>query len=314
MPELLSMAADVAGAAVAAGTPILLAGLGEIVAERAGVINLGLEGMMLVGAVSAFAGARATGDPWAGLALGIVAGALLSLVHAVLTVLLRANQIVAGLALTMLGAGLSGFLGAPLTGTTAPGITKVGIPLLEDIPLVGRAFFDHDPIAYAAFLLVPACWWLLFHTRLGLRVTAVGERPLAAETMGIGVTPVRFGAVLAGGALAGAGGAYLSLSVTGMWVQNMTAGQGWIAVALVVFARWNPWWAALGAYLFGGVTVFQLRLQAAGTTLPIHLLLMLPYLSTVVVLSIISWRGRRRGGGHGPAALGTPFHREDRTA
>ncbi len=314
MADLLSMASDVAGAAVGAGTPILLAGLGEIVAERAGVINLGLEGMMLVGAVSAFAGARALGDPWAGLALGLLAGALLALVHAVLTVLMRASQIVAGLALTMLGAGLSGFLGAPLTGMTAPGIAKMGVPVLEEMPLVGRAFFSHDPVAYAAFLLVPVGWWVLFHTRLGLRVTAVGEHPLAAETMGIGVTPTRFWAVVVGGALAGAGGAYLSLGVTGMWVQNMTAGQGWIAVALAVFARWNPWWAALGACLFGGITVFQLRLQAAGTTLPIHLLLMLPYLSTVIVLAALSWRGRRLGRGKGPAALGVPFHREDRTS
>ncbi len=313
MPELLGMTGSILAAAVSSGTAILLATLGEIVTERAGVLNLGVEGMMLTGAISAFAAAWATGSPWLGLLAGVLAGGALSLIHAFLCVTLRANQTVSGLALTIFGMGLSGFYGRPMVGQPAPGFSPFPLPFLADLPFVGPVLFRQDALVYLSFLLIPVVWFFTYRTRASLHLRAVGENPHAADAMGVKVTRIRYLAVLTGGLLAGAAGAYLSLAHTRMWVQNMTAGQGWIALALVIFALWNPFRAALGAYLFGGITALQFRLQATGTVVPIHVLLMLPYLLTIAVLVVISVRGRRSGAVHAPAALGLPFYREDRS-
>jgi simple sugar transport system permease protein len=310
--DLAGMAAATAAAAITSGTAILLATLGEIVAERAGVINLGVEGMMLVGALAGFATAHGTGSPWLGLLAAMAAGGALALVHAVLAVTLRVNQVVSGLALTILGTGVSGFYGRALVGLPAAGFEPLPVPFLADIPFVGRALFSHDPVVYLSFALVPAAAFFLSGTRPGLSLRAVGENPGAADAGGVPVARVRYLATVAGGVLAGAGGAYLSLAHTRMWVQNLTAGQGWIAVALVIFALWHPVRAALGAYLFGGITALQLRLQAVGAVVPLQVLLMLPYLLTIAVLVVISVRGRRTGAVEAPAALGLPWFREDR--
>jgi simple sugar transport system permease protein len=313
MPDLLPLAVPVLAAAVASGTGILLATLGEILAQRAGVLNLGVEGMMLTGALAGFAIAHATGSHGAGFAAAGAAGALLALVHALLTVGLRASQVVSGLALTILGTGLSGFFGRTLTGRPLPTLPDLPVPLLADLPVAGPVLFRHDPAVYGSWLAVAAVWVLLGRTRLGLHLRAVGEDPHAAGAAGIGVARIRCLAVVLGGGLAGLGGAYLSQVHTGMWVQNVTAGQGWIALALVVFALWHPGRAVAGAYLFGGITALQLRLQAAGTMVPVHFLLMLPYLATIAILALVSSRDRRRGSLHAPAALGLPFDPEERS-
>jgi ABC-type uncharacterized transport system permease subunit len=314
MTELGPMTVSILAAAVSSGTAILLAAVGEILAERAGVLNLGVEGMMMTGALSGFAAAAATGSPWLGLLAGCLAGALLSLIHAFLTVTLMANQHVSGLALTILGLGASGFFGRSLVGHPAPFFRPLPVPILGDLPVAGRVLFRHDAIVYLSFALVFLAWFFIERTRPGLSLRAAGENPLAAEAMGVKVAAVRYAAVAAGGLLAGAGGAYLSLAYNRMWVQNLTAGQGWIALALVIFSLWNPLRAALGAYLFGGIMALQLRLQAMGTVIPVQFLLMQPYLVTILVLVVISVRERRTGIVQAPAALGRPFFREDRSS
>jgi ABC-type uncharacterized transport system permease subunit len=308
-----AMIAPILAAAIRSGTAILLATVGEIFAERAGVLNLGVEGMMLVGAIGGFATSFHTGSPWLGLAAGALAGGLLSLIHAFLSVTLRVNQVVSGLALTIFGMGVSGFYGQSMVGQPAPGFLPVAVPLLSEIPFLGEVFFRHDAVVYLSFAVVGTAWVMTYRTRSSLNLRAVGENPLAADAMGLNVARIRYRYVFTGGLLAGAGGAYLSLAQTRMWVQNLTAGQGWIAIALVIFALWNPLRAAVGAYLFGGINALQMRLQAWGTVLPVHLLLMLPYVLTVAVLIVISARHRRDGSSRGPAALGLPFFREDRS-
>jgi general nucleoside transport system permease protein len=233
---------------------------------------------------------------------------LLSSVHAFLSISLHANQVGSGLALTIFGAGLSGLLGKPFVGAPAEGFAPISVPWLAGVPLVGRIFFQHDPLVYLTYLLVPSLWVMLYRTRPGLKVRAVGEHPQSADAMGISVVAVRYGCVLAGGAAAGVAGAYLSLAYTQMWVDNMTAGRGWIALAMVIFGAWDPVRTALGAYLFGGVQAFQLRLQAIGIAIPPYVLMMAPYGFTFVALIIASGaRARRRLGT--PAALGTPYIR-----
>lgn len=308
------MTVSILAAAVSSGTAVLLAAVGEILAERAGILNLGVEGMMMAGALSGFAAAVATGSPWLGLLAGCLAGALLGLAHAFLSVTLRANQYVSGLALTILGTGLSGFFGRAMVGRAVPSFEAAPVPVLGDLPAVGRILFRHDPVVYLSFAVVLMAWFIIERTRPGLSLRATGENPLAAEAMGVKVAAVRYAAVVAGGFLAGAGGAYLSLAYNRMWVQNLTAGQGWIALALVIFSLWSPPRAALGAYLFGGVMALQLRLQAVGTVVPVQFLLMQPYLATILVLVVISVRGRRTGIVQAPAALGRPFFREDRAS
>jgi len=298
--------------AVTAGTPILYAALGELLAERAGIINLGVEGMMLIGAVCGFIAALAFKNPWAGVLAAMLAGGLVASIHAFLTVTMRSDQVVSGLALTIFGTGLSGFLGKGYVGTPLPA-PFVARPLggLGDIPFIGPVFFNHDPLVYLSYLLVPALWLYIYKTRPGLHLRAVGENPAAADSLGVNVFLSRYVYVIAGGMLAGLGGAYLSLAYAPSWLENMTAGRGWIAVALVIFALWNPVRALAGAYIFGGIDALGFRLQVLGLAVPTFFLKMLPYVFTVLVLILVI--GRRKANGTGsPRALGMAFDREER--
>ena len=288
-------------AAIQSGTPILYATLGEIITEKSGILNLGVEGIMIVGALAAFLTAKVTGNPVAGFLAGGAIGMMLAGVHGLVCLGFQGNQVVSGLALTILGTGLANYFGTPFIGQAAPGFTAVAIPGFSAIPGLGTVFFSHDPLIYFSFALPPLLWAFLNHTRWGLGLRAAGEHPEAALAAGLNVTGYRWTGVLAGGFLMGLGGAYLSLAYTHLWTNGLTAGRGWIAVALVIFAFWRPGRAVLGAYLFGGVVAFQFRLQAMGTHLPSSLLLMLPYALTVGVLVFSCWKKR---GDEAPAALG----------
>jgi simple sugar transport system permease protein len=290
-----------------AATPLVYAGLGELVTERSGVINLGVEGMMLIGAVAGFAAAvEFNGGAGFGFIAGAAAGMLAALCFAVLTLSLAANQSAAGLALTIFGIGLSAFIGQHYVSHSLPGLRPIAIPGLSSIPLLGPVFFTQDAGVYFSFVLFGFVRWVLAKTKLGLMLRAVGESPESAHALGFPVFAIRYGAVLFGGAMAGIAGAYLSTVYTPMWVQNMTAGRGWIAVALVVFATWKPGRLLLGAWLFGGVTILQLHAQALGVRLPSQILSALPYLATVVVLVLIS-RDRKLLQLNLPASLGKSF-------
>jgi general nucleoside transport system permease protein len=290
---------------VTASTPLLLAAIGELVVERAGVLNLGVEGMMIMGAASGIAVAILTGSSALGVLAAIAAGMLMAALFALLALGFAANQVAAGLALAIFGLGLSGVIGAPFVGLPREGIAKLDIPLLSDIPLIGSLLFGQDPFVYASFALVACVWWFLNRTRGGLVLRACGENAQAAHALGYRVLRIRLLAVLFGGACAGLAGAYLSLVHTPFWTSGMTSGRGWIALAIVVFASWLPWRAAVGAYLFGGLTVLQLHAQGAGVPIPSQLMAALPYLLTIVVLVLIM-RGRA-GGVAGPQALGQTF-------
>ncbi len=300
-------------AAIASGTSILLPALGEALTERSGVQNLGVEGMMLMGALFGYIVDIQTASlPLAFLA-AMVAAVALALVHAFLSVTLRANQIVSGLAVTLFGSGLTAFLGKPFVGAQAPVVlSRVPIPGLSQIPVLGQILFTQDAIVYASFVLVPLVWYFIYRTRPGLNLRAIGESPATADAMGVGVASRRYLYTLIGGALAGLGGAYLSLGYTPTWVEGMTAGRGWIAVGLVVFGMWDPLRVMAGAYLFGFVDGFQLRAQGLGSTIPSFFLNMLPYLFTVVVVSLSSGERLQRRLGI-PRALGLPYWREERT-
>jgi ABC-type uncharacterized transport system permease subunit len=303
---------SVLAAAVATGTALLYACLGELITERAGVLNLGIEGIMLMGALSGAGICIATGSPWLGAAAALLAGALMAAIHATLTVGLSANQVVSGLALTIFGTGLSAFLGRNIVGVPPPGsFGRVEIPILADVPVLGRILFQQSLLVYASFILVVVMWWYIYRTRAGLRLRAIGERPEAADAMGINVSRLRAVYVIIGGALAGLGGAAISLGTNPGWTEGMTAGRGWIAVALVIFAAWNPIRAAAGAYLFGGVEAGQFRLQTAGVDISPFFLNMLPYLFTILVL-VLSTRESTRRLLSAPAALGRAYTREDR--
>lgn len=284
-----------------AATPILLAAIGELVVERAGVLNLGVEGMMITGAVCGFIVATATGSPWLGFAGAALGGALLSLLFGVLTQFLLSNQVATGLALTLFGLGLSALMGQSYLGIRAPAFPDIHIPLLGDIPVIGPIVFQHDPMVYVGLGIVAGVWWFLNRTRGGLILRAVGENHDAAHALGYHVRRTRMLAIMFGGACAGLGGAYLSLVRVPQWTEGMTAGAGWIALAIVVFASWKPGRLVLGAYLFGGVTVLQLNLQAAGVAVPVEYLSMSPYLATIAVLVIMST-------GRAPGSLGRIFH------
>ena len=304
---------SVCAAAIGAGTAILYACLGEILCERAGVLNLGVEGMMLMGALGGFAVTYGTGSPILGALAAMVVGGLLSLIHALLTVTLRANQVVSGLALTLFGGGLSSFLGQPLVGQPAPAsFETLPIPGLADLPVLGPILFRQDLLTYGSYLLVPALWVLIFRTRPGLYLRAVGESPATTDAMGLSVAGLRYLYIVLGGMLAGLGGAAISIASNPGWTENITAGRGWIAIALVIFATWNPARAALGAYLFGGVEALQFRLQSAGTQVSPFFLNMLPYLFTILVLVLATQETVRRRVG-APAALGVPYFREERS-
>lgn len=292
-------------AVIAAATPLLLAAMGELVAERAGVLNLGVEGMMLMGAVAGFAVTVSTGSWMLGILAAALAGALLALLFAVLTLSLLANQVGTGLALTIFGIGVSALAGQSFVGIPVAPLPRLDIPALSAIPVLGPLLFRHDPLTYASVALTALLAWLLARSRAGLVLRAIGESAASAHSLGLPVLGVRYLATLAGGVCAGLGGAFLSLSYTPMWAENMTAGRGWIALALVVFGSWRPWRVLVGAYLFGGVAILQLHAQGT-LPLPSQIFSMLPYLATVVVLTIVS-AGRWRGRFNAPADLGRSF-------
>ena len=299
--------AALVAATLSAGTPLLLAAIGIVISEKSGVVNLGIEGIMLVAAVAGFAAAHATGLPLAGFAAGALAGALLATLFGALTLGLLANQYATGLALALFGAGLSAFLGQALQGETLPPRGADGIAVLRDLPVVGPALFAQHWLVYAALLLVVAVAVFLHRTRAGLVLRAVGESPEAAHALGIPVRRIRYAAIVFGGACAGLAGAFLSIVYTPLWSEGMVAGRGWIALALVTFATWRPERVLLGAYLFGGVTMLQFHLQGEGVDLPTQVLAMTPYLATIVVLAFIS-RNPRWIRLNMPASLGKPFN------
>ena len=301
--HLIPVLAGTLGAAV----PLIFAGLGELVVERTGVLNLGVEGMMLVGAIAGFAAATESGYGVAiGLPAGALAGAATAMVFAFFALSLAANQSACGLALTIFGIGLSAFIGQSYISYSLPGLKPIAIPLLSDLPLLGPVLFTQDAVVYLSLIAYALVTWTLSKTRLGLLLKAVGESPEAAHAIGYPVIAIRIGAVAFGGAMAGIAGAYLSTVYTPLWVQNMSAGRGWIAVALVVFASWKPTRLLFGAYLFGAVTILQFHAQGLGLHVPSQLLAALPYLATIVVLVIIS-RDRRVLQNNLPASLGKPF-------
>ena len=291
---------------VGAATPLLFAALGELVVEKSGVLNLGVEGMMIMGAVTAFAVAVTTGSGTLGVLAGAAAGMAMAFIFGVLTLTLAANQVATGLALTIFGLGLSALLGVGFIGIPVEPLAKLAVPGLSDLPLIGPLFFAHDALVYLSIFAVFAVAWFLKKSRAGMILRAVGESDISAHSIGYDVIAVRYRAVLFGGAMAGLGGAFLSLAYTPLWNEGMTAGRGWIALALVVFSSWRPGRLLAGAYLFGGVTILQLYSQGAGVEIPAQVLSMLPYLATILVLTIIAagpWKGRLDA----PACLGKPF-------
>lgn len=294
-------------ALIVASTPILLAAIGELVVEKSGVLNLGVEGMMITGAVCGFAIAVQTGSPTLGFVAAAVGGALLSLIFGVLTQVLLSNQVATGLALTLFGLGLSSLIGEGVSGATPPPVARLNIPGLSEMPVLGPILFSHTSIVYLSVALVVAVWWVLNYSRAGLILRAVGENHDAAHALGYKVVRIRIAAIVFGGACAGLGGAFFSMVRVPQWAEGMTAGAGWIALALVVFGSWKPGRVMLGAYLFGGITALQLRLQAAGIDVPVEILAMSPYVITILILVIMS-SGKNRAALNAPAALGKVFH------
>ena len=290
---------------ITASTPLVIAAVGELVVERSGVVNLGVEGMMIMGAACGFATAILTGSTLLGVLAALAAGVAMSLIFAFLTLGLAANQVASGLALTIFGLGLSGLIGASFIGAKREAMPKLDLPVLTDIPFVGPILFGQDPFVYLSIALVVAVWWFITRTRAGLVLRACGENHASAHALGYPVLKIRLLAIMFGGACAGVAGAYLSLAYTPFWSPGMTAGRGWIALAIVVFASWLPWRLLIGAYLFGGVTILQLHAQGMGVRIPSQLLSALPYLVTIIALVVIT---RGRGGRHtAPASLGSPF-------
>ncbi len=293
-------------AVFSASMPLLLAASGELVVERAGVLNLGIEGMMIVGAACGFAGAYLTGSTFLGALFGIAGGVALSAVFALLAISFAVNQVATGLALTIFAVGTSGLIGAGFVGVRIAPAPHLNIPLLTDLPFAGRILFGQDAFVYFSFVLVAGIWWFLYRTRGGLVLRAVGDSHTSAHALGYPVLKIRWLAVLFGGGCAGLGGAYLPLAYTPFFIPEMTAGRGWIALALVVFASWRPGRLVGGAFLFGAVTILQLHAQSAGIGIPSQLLSSLPYLACIVVLVLIS-RTRGTAGSAAPASLGQVF-------
>ena len=303
-----------------AGTSLVFATIGEIYTERSGILNLGLEGIMLMGAVSSFAAVYYTGSLALGLVVALAVGAALAALHAFLSITMRANQVVSGLSITLFGTGFASFLGQRLgpelnnhrlVGLTAQSFVPLKIPVLGDIPLV-RAFFNQDPMTLAIYILIPLAWLYLYRTRNGLWLRSVGDDPQTADAMGIDVIKTKYLYTILGGALVGLGGAHLSLAYTPGWSENITGGRGWIVIALVIFSMWNPARAIWGALLFGGINAVQFRLQASGTNIPAGFLNMLPYIMTILVLVFITWwetLSKRVGA---PASLGNSYMREEK--
>lgn len=302
----LDLLSNIFYAMVRTGTPLLLVALGELVCEKSGVLNLGQEGMMLFGAVIGFIVALSTGNLWLGVLLAMAAGMLLSMLFAAVALGFNANQVATGLALTIFGVGLSTFVGAAWVGKPLAGFEPIAIPLLSEIPLIGRMLFTQDVLVYLSFALFGLVAWVLLKSRIGLIIQAVGENPDAASAMGLPVLRVRTLAVLFGGAMAGLAGGYLSLAYTPMWAENMTAGRGWIALALVVFASWRVFRVLLGAYLFGLASIIHLVAQGIGLSIPSNLLAMLPYVATILVLVLLS-RDAIKTRLFAPVSLGKPW-------
>jgi general nucleoside transport system permease protein len=290
-----------------AGTVLALAALGLLINEKAGVVNLGAEGMMLCAAIAGFATVVHSGNDWLGFAAGMGAGALLAAIFGVLVIWLNTNQYATGLALSLFGVGFSAFAGIKYVQEKLPERMQFSVPVLGDIPLVGPALFRHHPMVYLAVVLVAALIWFLYRSRAGLVLRSVGESPESAHSLGYPVRRIRFAAVVAGGALCGLSGAYISVVYTPLWVEGMVAGKGWIALALTTFATWRPARVLLGAYLFGGVTMLQFHLQGMGVEVPSQFLTMLPYIATIVVLALIS-RNPAWIRINMPASLGKPFY------
>ena len=293
-------------------TPILLAALGEILTERSGVMNLGIEGIMLIGAFCGFWGALVTGNPWFGIFLALIAGALIGILKAFFSVSLKANQVIAGLAIWILGIGLSTYLSRTVLGVVPgtiiiPGLRKAPIPLLSNIPFIGAIFFNHNVLVYITLLLVPVFHFILFKTTIGLRIRAVGENPRVADTLGVNVFLIRYLCTIVGASLMGMAGSYLTLGRLFTWVEEVTAGRGWLALAIVFFSKRYPFKALLGAWLFGAAYALQYHLQAMNIGVPYQFLLMLPYIITIITLLGII--GREEA----PAALGIPYSREEPT-
>lgn len=295
--------------AMVAGTPLLLATTGEVICERSGILNLGVEGVMAVGAVTAFIVTMVTGQPWVGVLAAITAGMAVSLIHAFASVTLQANQVVSGLALTMLGLGLSGMVGKPYVGIPLEiKMEDLNIPFLSDIPFLGDILFKQSPFFYLAVILAVAAWFLLEHTRWGIQIRSTGENPKATETQGVNVFKVRYLSVLTGGGFSALAGAHLSISYSKSWIEGMTAGRGWICIALTIFALWNPGRAIWAAFLFGFIFVMQYLLQPLGIS-P-SFLAMLPYLATLVILLLISFKDAKKL--NAPAMLAEPYKRGER--
>ena len=289
-----------------AATPILYAALGELVVEKSGVLNLGVEGMMIIGAICGFAISVETGSSYIGFIAAACGGALLSIIFAVMTQYFLANQVASGLALTLFGLGLAALLGHSYTGQVPPEVSKLDIPILSNIPIFGNMLFDHDFFVYFSLILVFSVWYFLTKTRIGLVIQAVGENHESAHAIGYNVTKIRFFSIIFGGALAGLGGGYLSLIRVPQWTEGMTAGAGWIALAIVVFSSWKPWRLILGAYIFGGITILQLNLQAIGVNIDVALLSMAPYAVTIVALVLMSVNRSKKSIG-APGSLGKSF-------
>jgi ABC-type uncharacterized transport system permease subunit len=303
-PESLAL---LIAATLNAGTVVALASLGLLLNERAGVVNLGAEGMMLVAAIAGYATCVHTGSDLMGFAAGALAGAAMAAVFGALVIWLNTNQYATGLALSLFGGGLSAFAGIGYTQRRLPERTHFDIPFLADLPFAGPALFRHHPLVYLVVILALGMTWFLMRSRAGLVLRAVGESPESAHALGYAVQPIRMAAVMVGGALCGLAGSYISLSYTPMWVEGMVAGKGWIALALTTFATWRPGRVLLGAYLFGGVTMLQFQLQGQGVPIPSQFLTMLPYLATIFVLVLIS-RNPMWIRINMPASLGRPFH------
>ncbi len=291
---------------IIAATPILLASLGELIVEKTGVLNLGVEGMMIFGAITGFMATIETGSPWIGFLFSTLGGICLAFIFAIVTQIFRANQVASGLALTLFGLGLSSLLGQSYTGISPTEFSSMHIPYLSEIPIAGVIFFQHDPIIYFSIIAVVAVYFFFKNSRLGLILKAVGDNHHSAHALGYNVILIRFSSILVGGALAGLGGGYLSLVRVPLWTEGMTAGAGWIALALVVFASWQPLRLLIGAYIFGGVTLLQLNLQALGVEINVALLSMSPYLVTIAVLVFMSVK-RTKGSLEAPRSLGKTF-------
>ena len=296
-------------ATVEMGTPLLLATLGGVISERAGVINLGMEGLMLVGALTAFVVMLHTNSALVAVCAAAMAGGLVTMLHGLVCIMLRANQIASGLALTLFGTGLSGLFGSNLVGKTFKPIEDIPIPLLNQIPVLGTVFFNQDMLVYFSYFSVLITWWVLFHTRLGLNIRSMGEAPEVCDTLGLSVLVYRFWCLVAGGGMIGIGGAYFSIALNPYWVDFITAGRGWIAIALVIFALWHPLKAMAGAYLFGLALALELRLQTLGLNVSPYLLKMMPYMLTIFVLTGVTIKNSRRDIRVMPASLGEVFFR-----